>query len=168
MENSNIQSIKIRAITIDDYKFVLNWSKDYNFCLSNGWEMNRNEEELKKWWDHCVNNVSKDFIRFGVEFNEKLIGYADLANIKDNTAELGIAIGESSLWGKGLGYTAALWMIDYASTKKGMTILDAETYQKNFRCIKMLNKLGFKEVSRVGYEEYLGANNQLIQFKWIL
>lgn len=168
MENSNLQSIKIRDITIDDYNFVLNWSKDHNFCMSNGWEKNSNEEELYKWWDHCVNNVSKDFIRFGVEFNGKLIGYADLANIKDNTAELGIAIGESSLWGKGLGYTAALWMIDYASTKKGMTILDAETYQKNFRSIKMLNKLGFKEVCRVGYEEYLGANNQLIQFKWIL
>lgn len=123
MDNSNIQSIKIRAITIDDFKFVLNWSKDHNFCLSNGWEMNRNEEELKKWWRLCVNNVSKDFIRFGVEFNEKLIGYADLANIKDNAAELGIAIGESSLWGKGLGYTAALWMIDYASTKKGILFL---------------------------------------------
>jgi [ribosomal protein S5]-alanine N-acetyltransferase len=39
----------------------------------------------------------------GIDLEERLVGYADLACIKDNTAELGIAIGESTLWGKGIG-----------------------------------------------------------------
>jgi [ribosomal protein S5]-alanine N-acetyltransferase len=168
LESNNLQSIKIRSITIDDYRFVLNWCKDDNFCLANGWEQNRNEEELKKWWLHCVNNASEDFIRLGIEFNEKLIGYSDLAYIKGNTAELGIAIGESTLWGNGLGYTTALCMIDYALKEKGITILDAETHEKNFRSRKMIEKLGFKEVSRIGFEEYLGTNNQLIQYRLFL
>lgn len=64
------------------------------------------------WWLHCVNNSAVDFIRMGIEYKEKLIGYIDLACIKETTAELGIAIGESRLWGKGLGVTSALWMID--------------------------------------------------------
>ncbi|MBY6054752.1 GNAT family N-acetyltransferase [Cytobacillus firmus] len=168
MEYNDLKSIKIRPITIDDFNFVLKWSKDNSFCLANGWEQNRKEEELFNWWLHCVNNISEDFIRLGVECKDRLIGYADLANIKDNSAELGIAIGESTLWGKGLGYTAALCMIDYASKKRGITSINAETHEKNFRSRKMLEKLGFKEISRVGYEEYLGTNNQLLQFKLII
>jgi [ribosomal protein S5]-alanine N-acetyltransferase len=164
----DVKPIKIRPINMDDYSFVLNWSKDNNFCLANGWEQNRNENELHKWWRHCVNNQSKDFIRLGIEFNEKLIGYADLAYIKGNTAELGIAIGESTLWGKGLGYTATLCMINYASKNMGITIFDAETHENNFRSRKMIEKIGFKEVSRIGCEEYIESNNQLIQYRLFL
>jgi [ribosomal protein S5]-alanine N-acetyltransferase len=168
LESIDIKSIKIRPITIDDYSFVLNWSRDNDFCLANGWEQNRNEKELNKWWLHCVKKQSEDFIRLGIEFNEKLIGYADLACIKGNTAEIGIAIGESTLWGKGLGYTATLCMINFASVNMGITIFDAETHENNFRSRNMLEKIGFKEVSRIGCEEYLETNNQLIQYRLFL
>ena len=101
----------------------------------------------------------------GIEFNEKLIGYADLVYIKDYTAELGIAIGESGLWGKGLGYNSAICMMDYASKKLGITSFKAETHEDNVRSQKMLEKIGFKEVCRLGSEEYLGRKSQLIQYK---
>ena len=41
---NNVESIKIRPIILDDYKFVLNWSKDDDFCFSYLWEQNRSEE----------------------------------------------------------------------------------------------------------------------------
>jgi len=167
-KNSMIQSIKIRPLSIDDYEIVLNWSKDENFCLANGWEKNRNEEELYQWWVHCVNIVSEDFIRMGVEYKEKLIGYADLVFIKNNTAELGIAIGESKLWGKGIGFNSTYCMIEYASKKLGITVFTAETHETNIRSKKMLEKIGFKEIGRDGTEEYLGVESQLIQYKLIL
>lgn len=92
VENNIVQSIKIRPLIIDDYRIVLNWSQDDIFCSANGWENSRSAEELYQWWLNCVNNVSEDFIRMGIEFNEKIIGYTDLACIKGNTAELGIAL----------------------------------------------------------------------------
>jgi [ribosomal protein S5]-alanine N-acetyltransferase len=168
LESIDVNSVKIRPITIDDYSCVLNWSRDNTFCLANGWEQNRNEKELNKWWLHCVNKQSEDFIRLGIDLNEKLIGYADLACIKGNNAEIGIAIGESTLWGKGLGYTATLCMINFASKNIGITIFDAETHENNFRSRNMLEKIGFKEVSRIGCEEYLEINNQLIQYRLFL
>ncbi len=112
-----------------------------------------------------MNNTTEDFIRMGIEFNQKLIGYADLACIKDNSAELGIAIGDSTLWGKGLGYHSAISMIQYASKNLGITVFNAETHLSNIRSRKMLEKIGFKEVSRIGSEEYLGMENQLIQYR---
>lgn len=67
IEKNCLHSIKIRPLSMDDYKKVLNWSKDDIFCAANGWEKNRSEDELYSWWLHCINNIS---------------------------AELGIAIGE--------------------------------------------------------------------------
>lgn len=161
----NKESIALRPLRIDDYEVVLNWSKDDIFCSANGWELNRNEEELYKWWIHCVNNQAEDFIRMGIEFNGKLIGYADLANIEGHSAEIGIAIGESSLWGIGIGYHSTKSLMNYASTELGITIFIAETHETNNRSRKMLHNLGFKEVSRIGSEEYMGEESQLIQYR---
>jgi [ribosomal protein S5]-alanine N-acetyltransferase len=160
-----IMDIKIRSLKIEDYKMVLNWSKDADFCFANGWELYRSEEELYQWWLHCVNSASEDFIRMGIELNDKLIGYSDLANMKDNTAELGIAIGESKLWGQGIGYNSILCMLDYASRNLGIVVFNAETHETNFRSRKVLKKVGFKEISRIGCEEYLGEDTQLIQYR---
>jgi len=161
----NKESITLRPLHINDYEAVLNWSKGDKFCSANGWETNRNEEELYRWWAYCVNNKAEDFIRLGIEYNEKLIGYADLANIDGHAAEIGIAIGDSSLWGKGIGYYSTLSLINYASSKMGITDFIAETHETNIRSKKMLHNLGFKETSRIGIEEYLGKDSQLIQFR---
>ncbi|KAA0955911.1 GNAT family N-acetyltransferase [Sporosarcina sp. ANT_H38] len=165
MNNNTVSTIKIRSLSIDDYKIVLNWSKDDTFCSANGWEKNRSEEELYRWWLHCINNDFEDFIRMGIELEERLVGYVDLACIKDNTAELGIAIGESALWGRGIGPNSILCMMDYAFKKLGITVFDAETHEENIRSRKMLEKIGFIEISRIGNEEYLGTENQLIQYR---
>jgi [ribosomal protein S5]-alanine N-acetyltransferase len=167
-KRSNVQNIIIRPITIDDFKYVLKWSKDDIFCSANDWEIIREEQELYKWWQYCVSNVSADFIRLGIELENKLIGYADLACIRDHTAELGIAIGESTLWGKGIGLNASIYMMDYASKQLGIRVFNAETHETNIRSRKMLERIGFKEVSRSGSEQYLGKESQLIQYRLTL
>ena len=47
----------------------------------------------------------------------------------------------------------------------GITTIIAETHEVNIRSIKMLEKIGFKEISRIGNEEYLRISSKLIQFK---
>jgi len=54
-------------------------------------------------------------------------------------------------------------MMDYAK-KLGITTFKAETHEANVRTRKMLEKIGFKEISRIGCEDYQGKNNQLIQY----
>ncbi|MCM3743889.1 GNAT family N-acetyltransferase [Sporosarcina luteola] len=161
----NKESIALRPLRFDDYEAVLNWSKDDLFCSANEWELNRTEEELYQWWIHCVNNQADDFIRMGIEFNRKFIGYADLANIEGHSAEIGIAIGDSTMWGKGIGYHSALSLMNYASSELAITVFNAETHESNQRSQKMLRKLGFQEVSRIGSEEYMGEESQLIQYR---
>ncbi|MFS0688520.1 GNAT family N-acetyltransferase [Sporosarcina sp. 179-K 8C2 HS] len=163
----NKESITLRPLRIKDFEIVLNWSKDDLFCSANEWELNRNDDELYEWWIRCVNNKAEDFIRLGIELKGKLIGYADLANIEGHTAEIGIAIGDSSLWGKGIGYHSTLCLMNYASTKLGITVYTAETHETNTRSRKMLQNLGFEETSRHGREDYMGEESQLIQYRLV-
>lgn len=150
---------------MEDYQTVLLWSKDQEFCLANGWDLNRSAEEIYSWWQRCVHNDTQDFIRRGIEQEGQLLGYSDLACIHNNSAELGIAIGNSAEWGKGIGTVAAKCMMEYALQKLEINVLTAETHESNIRAQKMLDKLGFKEVSREGTELYLGEVTQLIQYR---
>ncbi|PLT44615.1 hypothetical protein B8V81_3046 [Paenibacillus pasadenensis] len=104
-------------------------------------------------------------VRMAIEFEGRLIGYADLAQIRTNAAELGISIGESGLWGKGIGSLAAGKMMELAREKYGITLFNAETNEENARSRRMLEKLGFVEISRVGREAYLGKDGRLIQYR---
>ncbi len=56
-------------------------------------------------------------------------------------------------------------MMDYASKHLGITVFNAEKHETNIRSRKMLEKIGFKEISRIGREEYLGTESQLIQYR---
>jgi len=142
--------IRLRPLTIDDFHNVLNWSRDSVFCAANGWESNRSEDEIFRWWLSCVNNTAKDFLRLGIEFEDRLVGYVDLACIHDHSAELGIAIGDSSIWGRGIGTKVALSMIEYGTIHFGITLYTAETDKENHRAQRMLTKIGFNKINEVG------------------
>ncbi|WP_257391451.1 GNAT family N-acetyltransferase [Cytobacillus gottheilii] len=157
--------MKIRPITMNDYKYVLNWSTDEVFCHANGWQMDRKPEELYDWWLNQVYTSSIEFVRLGIEHEGRLIGYGDLADMKNHTAELGIAIGDSTLWGQGIGTKAAAELMEYGLKKFGITTYMAETHENNKRSRKMLEKVGFQETSRNGKEEYLGEDVRLIQYR---
>ncbi|MDN4608661.1 GNAT family N-acetyltransferase [Sporosarcina sp. F6_3S_P_2] len=64
-----------------------------------------------------------------------------------------------------MGFNASKRMMEYATKHLGITVFDAETHETNNRARKMLERIGFKEVSRVGSNEYLGAESKLIQYR---
>lgn len=88
--NKDTYFLKIRPLSISDYETVIEWSRHENFCLANQWELNREPDEVYSWWHKCVNNTANNFIRMGIDIEGNLIGYTDLANITNNSAELGI------------------------------------------------------------------------------
>lgn len=157
--------ITIRPLMMDDYQSVFIWSKDEDFCAANGWEQGQHADEIYHWWYNCVNHTPDNFIRMGIEFHGKLVGYVDLADIDGNTAELGIAIGDSAVWGKGIGTQAILSIMDYGSKNFGITCFHAETHEVNHRARKLIEKLGFEELGRTGTEEYMGSTSGLIQYR---
>ena len=164
---NNVQLSKhltLRPIVLEDFQNVLIWSQDEIFCEANGWEFNRTTDELYNWWKKCVENRRTDFIRIGIELNDTLIGYGDLACMNGTEAEVGIAIGESSLWGHGIGQAATIKLTQYGKSI-GITTFLAETHETNIRARKMLERIGFEEISRHGNEVYKGIETTLLQYK---
>ncbi len=151
---------------MEDFPVMVKWSKDNAFCLANGWETGRSKDELFSWWHNCVHNHSRDFLRLGIQYKSRLIGYVDLAHIDANSAELGIAIGESKVWGHGVGTEALKQLMIHATAKFGIQLFDAETHEANTRSRNMLEKLGFTEFSRIGSNKYMGKESQLIQYRY--
>ncbi|WP_342527194.1 GNAT family N-acetyltransferase [Chryseomicrobium sp. FSL W7-1435] len=143
-------SITLRPIELTDFPQVLLWSQDVQFCKANGWIPNQDENRLFKWWSTCVENTSSDLFRIGIEWNQRLIGYVDFAEIKDGCAEIGIAIGDSTLWQKGLGKEALARAIKFGATNYSIRTYTAETDVSNVRAQKLIIRAGFKEVKQVG------------------
>ncbi|WP_338543985.1 GNAT family N-acetyltransferase [Paenibacillus tundrae] len=85
------------------------------------------------------------------------MGYTDLAYIKDQRAELLIAIGVSQYWGKGIGFEASRKMMEYGLKEFGINLFHAETNEYNMASRRLLEKLGYKEIGREG---------QLIQYEY--
>ncbi|MFC4355578.1 GNAT family N-acetyltransferase [Chryseomicrobium palamuruense] len=150
MENVAGLEISLRPLTMNDFPEVAKWSQDHLFCQANEWTTNRDANELLAWWERCVENDSPTFLRLGIEYSGRLIGYIDLADQTDTSTELGIAIGESSLWQQGIGTKAAQLAITYASKRFRIHHVTAETNLENLRAQKMLEKLGFEIVSQNG------------------
>ena len=168
MKEDIASHIRLKSITKDDFISVLSWSQDEGFCLANDWEINKDYDELFNWWLNCVNDERLDFIRLGIEYKDKIVGYADLTSISDHTAEIGMAIGDSALWGQGLGHAAALHILDYGSKELGINIFYAETMEDNLRSQGLLKKLGFLEISRSKIQEDEEKRPQSIRYKLIL
>ncbi len=158
------KNLTLRPIDLQDFQNVLIWSQDEIFCEANGWEINRTPNELYNWWKKCVENRRTDFIRIGIELNDTLIGYGDLACMNGTEAEVGIAIGERSLWGHGIGQVATIKLTQYGKSI-GITTFLAETHETNIRARKMLERIGFEEISRHGNEVYKGIETALLQYK---
>ncbi len=113
-----------------------------------------------------MNKPLDGFVRKGIEYKDELIGYTDLAYIKDQTAELGIAIGASHYWGKGIGFEASRRMMEYGLKEFGINLYFAETNEYNVASRRMLEKLGYKEIGIEGKEEYRGREGQLVQYEY--
>ena len=168
IEEQMDMQVQLRPLRLKDFSRVMEWSRDMEFCFANGWEPSREKEELYQWWANCVSGKMDDFLRIGIEFEGRLIGYADLADIRYGMAEFGIAIGETELWGKGAGPAATRKLLSYAKETLGISRVFAETHQTDYRSRRMLEKLGFQKISRNGTDIYYGEETVLIQYDKLL
>ena len=156
----------LRPLTLDDLDTVVRWSRDQTFCRANGWDVGRPPAEVRRHWAQLIEDPPDHFLRFGAEVDGELVGYADLADIRRDEAELGFAVGDSSRWGTGIGTAAALAMITYGFQQVGLKQIRATVHEPNERSVAVLRKLGFRRVGTLpNTEEYLDEPALMIEFE---
>lgn len=149
-----MEILRLRPLEINDFSHVLSWSRDPLFCEANGWAIHQDVTRLYEWWTRCVNQDIPHFQRIGIEWGQRLIGYVDLADIQNGTAEVGIAIGDSSLWQRGLGAAALEKALHYGQHNHDIKIFTAETSISNKRAVKMLMRAGFRKTNETDSSIY--------------
>lgn len=130
-----------------------------NFVRQTGWRRGLTAAEIKDWLSNSVDGGQPDLLRLGIEAEQQLVGYVDLADMTENSAEFGIAIGESDQWGRGIGAAAGELLLRHAFDDLGLQRIDAEVPDANARSLRLVQRLGFRRVqtSTPAFELYRGV-----------
>ena len=142
--------VSLRELTIDDVE------KRYQWCLDEEVTKHLNmpekyppfsKKETAKWIEMCINKTNGYEQKAIISDDGKHIGWIDFKNIDrlNKHAELGIAIGDRSFWGKGYGLSAMKEMLDF-----GFSQLDLN---KVWLRVELDNKKAIKSYKRIGYIE---------------
>lgn len=150
-----------RNIRHDDINYVLNWSKDIHFCLSNGWPLNRTNEAVIEWWNYVIESQADNFQRKMLLSNKTIIGYYDLYTHNDNIIELGIAIGDKNFRNKGYGSLLFSKITAEVSRKYPLKDIIAITDKTNIVAQRMIIKSGYRLENSDKYRSYI-TNDELV------
>ena len=136
---------------MEDAEIFVKWLNDYRVTDGIGKTKDvttiENEieylQEITKKGDYNFSIVTKD--------KEKLIGTCSLMNINNinQTAEVGILIGEESARGKGYGTEVLKIILDYGFNTLNLHNIYLGVYSFNEQAISCYKKVGFKEAGRI-------------------
>ncbi|WP_407542309.1 GNAT family N-acetyltransferase (plasmid) [Deinococcus radiomollis] len=145
-----------------DEEAAVRWSRDQAFCLLNGWTPDLPAEQVREWWRQ--RGTQAQALRM-IEMDRQIVGYAEWQGIQAGVAELGIALGDSRVWGKGVGAAAGRLMLEWAFGSLDFHMVWAEVHEPNARSLALMKKLAFSEIGRKGIEEYQGQMVPMVQFE---
>lgn len=96
-------------------------------------------EEHQKWWE----SRNKDWRSLIIVCQEKSIGVVTIGQLDHWSPEIGYYIGDTSMWGKGVGTRAVRLGLDWIR-RCGKQHCHSSVLTKNIRSIRLLVTLGFK------------------------
>ncbi|WP_310583326.1 GNAT family N-acetyltransferase, partial [Deinococcus sp.] len=147
-------NVFLRPVTPADFGSLHEWNQDETFCRAAGWTPGLIRRAVNASWKRLLAAPERDFLRLGIESDEQLVGYADLAGIDQTSgsAEFGIAVAPSCNWGRGIGRAAGLLMLRHGFQVLKLPCVWAEVHAPNLRSLALMRKLGFQQEG-VGAEQ---------------
>jgi len=102
------------------------------------------------WLEHhnwfCSRN--QDWRTFIVLYDSRPVGVVNIGQLDNWTCEIGYFIGETTLWGKGIGTEAVRqgieWIREYALTHSHIVAVHTTIKHDNYASISLIEKLGMK------------------------
>lgn len=142
-------TLRLRPLSHDDIEIMAKWGTDAELCAAAEWSIGLPLETHRDHWQRVIDNPSSDLVRLAVTIEkDRIVGYADLFGSDPDQRELGFVIGDRSRWGQGLGYAAAAAMIDYGFVQVRLRSIIARAWDANVRSIRILRRLGMREIGR--------------------
>lgn len=103
-------------------------------------------ETETKWLKKVLSNKNEYRFAICLKENDRYVGNIQLINVNEKDAELHVFIGETTLWGKGIGKSAVIKALDFAFDELCLNKVKLEVHNENTNAKKIYDSLGFKQV----------------------
>jgi diamine N-acetyltransferase len=124
------------------------WNNDFAINRTTAMARPFTLEEQTEAHERLIKEKSFVFFTVYEQETKRPIGFTYLSDIKEQTAEFGIVIGEKAAQGKGAGTEATRLILDYAFTVLGLHNVMLKVFEFNLAGIKAYEKAGFREIGR--------------------
>ncbi|MCM8749560.1 GNAT family N-acetyltransferase [Thermomicrobiaceae bacterium CFH 74404] len=109
------------------------------------------EEDELDWFDAARRDTSSKMFTIYERPDDRPVGNIGLHEIdfQSGTSEVGIVIGERSVWGRGYATEALSLLVDYAFTVLGLNQVWLRYVAMNERARQVYDRVGFREAGRL-------------------
>ncbi len=140
------ENVKILPINLEHVNLYQIWKNDPKVRVYSRNILPRSADELKKRMKPSENEIKSEFL-FEIHYKSenKPIGTCEITDINwyNRTAELGIIIGESLLWGRNIGTEVINLLNEYAFNELNMRKLYVYIFSPNVGSWSCAEKCGY-------------------------
>lgn len=155
--------VTLRPLEPGDAMMIAAWADDPVFLAGADWGRRRPAETVE-FWRSLILRPPADLVRLGAEETGRLVGYVDLHGTNPTRRELGYAVGPSQCWGRGLGAALARAGLVHGFDRLGLSEVHAEANAANRPSVRILQRLGMRDVGKGGAADVLGGPTYLRRF----
>ncbi|MFQ5577324.1 MAG: GNAT family N-acetyltransferase [Anaerolineae bacterium] len=158
--------LTLRAVTRDDLPRYVAWLNDGDVTKHLSLYLPMNLDDETEWYESQRHNQTVQ--NFAIETRDgKHIGSVGLMDIdyRDQSAELGIVIGDKTEWGKGYGREAIGMLLDFAFNTLNLNRICLQVDTDHPAAIKCYRNCGFVqegELRHIIYREGRHTNQYLM------
>lgn len=150
MKTKELPKVYLRELTLGDVEDRYQWCLDKE--VTNHLNMPEkyppfSKEETESWIKMCISKTNGYEQKAIVTEEGRHIGWIDLKNIDklNRHAELGVAIGDKTYWGKGYGFSAMKEMLLWGFNELELNKIWLRVEVDNEKAIKSYKKMGYVE-----------------------
>ncbi len=138
------------------------WMNDLEVSrtLTAHWRVPFTLEDELEWFEQARRDPNRRVFTIYERPDDRPVGNAELFGIDFavGSAEVGIVIGERSVWGRGYATEALQLLLDFAFTVLGLHHVWLRYYASNERARAVYDRVGFREVGRLRQATRIGPH----------
>jgi RimJ/RimL family protein N-acetyltransferase len=148
------ERVLLRAIEDDDLPRYIQWLNDPTVIEFFGQFQPMTLTQEQQWYEQMLQDDS--VINFATEYNGQHIGGSGFCAIdrQNRNAEVGLFIGITDLWDKGLGREVLEALVKYGFDELNLNRIYLRVFAENKRAVHLYEKVGFQHEGRWRQAEF--------------
>ncbi len=137
-------NIRLRLLQKEEYPLTMAWRS--NPDIYKGFYQ---QERTLTWEEHLEwhNSRNSDWRNFIIMYDDRPVGIVTISQLDHWEPEIGFYIGETSLWGKGVGKEAVRLGLEYIK-EQGKVSCHTTVLDNNERSMCLMKSLGFEVIGK--------------------